>query len=561
MPLCGTPISLIANDIKGREDSLPIFSIVGDGGESVSTLKSGTPDFSDYAVAMKGIVKKFPSVVANDNVDFFVKKGEIHALVGENGAGKSTLMKQLYGLYTPDDGEIYINGRKVHFKGPKDAIDNGIGMVHQHFMLVDNQTVAENVILGSEPRKGIFLDYNKARKEVKELSEKFGLAVDIDAKIEDIPVGMQQRVEILKILYRGAEILIFDEPTAVLTPQETEELFNVMRLLKSNGKTIIFITHKLNEVMAITENVTVMRLGKVTGNVLTKDTNPREIATMMVGREVLLRVEKEKAHPSELVLEIEDLWVNDNRGLYAVRGVSLEVRAGEIVGIAGVAGNGQTELVEAVTGLRKVEKGRIVLLGNEMTNASPLEFRESGLTHIPEDRIKRGMISQYPVYYNLILGKHSEEPFAKNGILNLNEIKQYSDKLVEHFDVRPRDINMLAGNLSGGNQQKMVVARELDETPVKPKVVVVAQPTRGLDIGAIEFIHKTIISMRDQGIGILLISMELDEIFSLSDRILVFYEGEIMGEVTPEEVTREEIGLMMAGHKKAEVLGERGDIK
>ncbi|AKI98225.1 ABC transporter ATP-binding protein [Kosmotoga pacifica] len=510
---------------------------------------------------MKGIVKRFPSVVANDHVDFFVKKGEIHALVGENGAGKSTLMKQLYGLYTPDEGEIYINGKRVHFKGPKDAIVNGIGMVHQHFMLVDNQTVAENVILGSEPRRGVFLDINKARKEVKELSEKFGLAVDVDAKIEDIPVGMQQRVEILKILYRGANILIFDEPTAVLTPQETEELFNIMRLLKNSGKTIIFITHKLNEVMAITERVTVMRLGKVTGNVLTKDTNPREIATMMVGREVLLRVEKEKAQPSDIVLKVEDLWVKDNRGLDAVRGVSLEVRAGEIVGIAGVAGNGQTELVEAITGLRKVEKGHIFLLGKDMTNASPLEFRESGLTHIPEDRIKRGMISQYPVYYNIILGKHGEEPFAKNGILNLKAIKGYATELIERFDVRPRDMDILAGNLSGGNQQKMVVARELDKTPVQPKVVVVAQPTRGLDIGAIEFIHKTIISMRDRGIGILLISMELDEIFSLSDRILVFYEGEIMGEVTPDEVTREEIGLMMAGHKKAEVLGERGDVK
>ncbi|MFW6120207.1 MAG: ABC transporter ATP-binding protein [Petrotogales bacterium] len=509
---------------------------------------------------MKGIVKRFPSVVANDNVDFNVKKDEIHALVGENGAGKTTLMNQLYGLYTPDEGSIYINGSKVSFKGPRDAIEKGIGMVHQHFMLVDNQTVTENIILGSEPKEmEFFLNGNKARKMVKELSEKFKLYVDVDAKIEDISVGMQQRVEILKILYRGADILIFDEPTAVLTPQETEELFEVLRLLQNQGKTIIFITHKLNEVMALTQRVTVMRLGKVTGRVNTKGTNPKELAEMMVGREVLLRVEKEPAKPGEKVLEVDNLKVKDNRGLDAVKDISLFVRKGEILGIAGVAGNGQTELVESITGLRKLEGGTIKLLKKDLTNASPLEVRQKGLNHIPEDRLRRGLITDYPVYYNMILGKHEDRPFSEEGFLNHDAIKKYAQSLTEKFDVRPNNPEILAGTLSGGNQQKVIVARELDDTPHSPKIAVISQPTRGLDIGAIEFIHKTIISMRDAGIGILLISMELDEIFSLSDRILVMYEGEIMGEVTPDKVSREEIGLMMAGHKKAEVIPESGD--
>ena len=519
-------------------------------------------DLSGFSVVMKGITKKFPSVLANDNVDFMVKKGEIHALVGENGAGKSTLMNQLYGLYSPDEGEIYINGEKLVFKGPKDAIDAGIGMVHQHFMLVANQTVAENVVLGSEPKHGLlklFFDSTKARKTVKDLSKKYGLAVDVDAFIEDIPVGMQQRVEILKILYRGANILIFDEPTAVLTPQETEELFKILRVLKESGKTIVFITHKLNEVIAITDRVTVMRLGKVTGLVNTKETNPRQLANMMVGREVLLRVEKQSREPGDVLLEVRDLHIKDNRSLDAVNGVSFSVRQGEVLGIAGVAGNGQTELIEAITGLRKVEKGTIQLIGEDITNKSPLDIRESGLTHIPEDRLKRGLISQYPVYYNLILGKHNDRPFSSEGIIDIKAVKAFSRELVENFDVRPRDISILGGNLSGGNQQKVVVGRELSTIPIEPRVVAISQPTRGLDIGAIEFIHKTILSMTVKGIGILLVSMELDEIFSLSDRILVFYEGLIMGEVLPDEVTREEIGLMMAGHKKAEVVMERGE--
>ncbi len=505
----------------------------------------------EYAVVMKGIVKRFPGVLANDHVDLHVKKGEIHAVVGENGAGKTTLMNQLYGLLHPDEGEIYIFGKKVNFRGPRDAIENGIGMVHQHFMLVDNLTVAENVVLGSESKKwGFMFDLSSAKKVVKELSEKYGLYVDVDAKIEDIPVGMQQRVEILKTLYRGAEILIFDEPTAVLTPQETEELFEVMRRLKEAGKTMIFISHKLNEVMEISDNITVMRLGKVTANLVTSETNPREIARAMVGRDVVLRVEKSAHKPKEVVFEVENLWVKDNRGLDAVKGISFNVRAGEIVGIAGVAGNGQTELVEAISGLRKVEKGSIRLLGNDVTNLDPRKLRDMRLSHIPEDRLKHGLIVQYPAYYNLILGQHWWRPFSNNGFLDHNAIYENAKDLFEKFDIRPRNWRMLGGNFSGGNQQKIVVARELN---AKPKFIVVAQPTRGLDVGAIEFIHKTLLKLRKEDVAILLISMELEEIFSLSDRILVMYEGEIMGQVRPEETTVEEVGLMMAGKKLEEV--------
>ncbi len=508
-------------------------------------------EFSDYAVVMKGIVKSFPGVLANDRVDLFVRKGEIHAVVGENGAGKTTLMNQLYGLLHPDEGEIYVFGKNASFKGPRDAIEAGIGMVHQHFMLVDNLTVAENVVLGSETKRtGFLFDLREARRVVKELSEKYGLYVDVDAKIEDIPVGMQQRVEILKTLYRGAEILIFDEPTAVLTPQETEELFEVMRRLKAAGKTMIFISHKLNEVMEISDNITVMRLGKVTANLVTSETNPREIARAMVGRDVVLRVEKTPHEPKDVVFEVEDLWVKDNRGLDAVKGVSFSVRAGEIVGIAGVAGNGQTELVEAITGLRKVEKGKVRLLGRDVTGLDPRNLRDMRLAHIPENRLKHGLIVQYPAYYNLILGQQWWKPFSNKGFLNHMSIFENAKDLFERFDIRPRNHRMFGGNFSGGNQQKIVVARELN---AGPKFIVVAQPTRGLDVGAIEFIHRTLLKLREEDVAILLISMELEEIFSLSDRILVMYEGQIMGEVKPEETTVEEVGLMMAGKRLEEV--------
>ncbi len=503
-----------------------------------------------YAVELINITKRFPGVLANDNVTVRIEDGEVHAIVGENGAGKSTLMNQLYGLYHHDSGEIRIYGQKVDIKGPKDAINAGIGMIHQHFMLVDTLTVTENVVLGSEPVKGLNFDLKRARKEVKELSEKYGLKIDVDAKIEDIPVGMQQRVEIIKTLYRGAKIIILDEPTAVLTPQEVEELFEIMRNLKKDGKTLIFISHKLNEVMEITDRITVMRGGKVTGELITKQTNEREIARHMVGRDVVLKIEKSAHKPKNVVFEVKNLWVKDNRHLDAVRGVSFDVKRGEVVGIAGVAGNGQTELVEAITGLRKVQKGNIIFDGTEVTHKHARELRKLGMAHIPEDRLKHGLIKPFTAYYNAILGMHKDKPFANNIFLDHKNIKHFTRELIEEFDVRPRIIEHLGGNFSGGNQQKLVVGREIKTSP---KFIVIAQPTRGLDVGAIEFIHKQILKLREQDVGVLLISMELEEIFSLSDRLLVMYEGEIMGEVKPEETTIEEVGLMMAGKRLTEL--------
>ncbi|MCS7175118.1 ABC transporter ATP-binding protein [Pseudothermotoga sp.] len=506
----------------------------------------------EKAVEMIQIVKKFPQVVANDHVDLTVFKGEIHAIVGENGAGKTTLMNQLYGLLKPDSGEIRIFNKKVDFKGPRDAIAAGIGMVHQHFMLVNNLTVAENVVLGSEIGIGPMFDLKLARKKVKDLSERYGLYVDPNAKIEDLPVGMQQRVEILKVLYRGAEILILDEPTAVLTPQETEELFETMFRLKENGKTIIFISHKLNEVMRVSDRITVMRQGKVTG-VLNKDqTNPREIARLMVGRDVVFTVEKKPAKPGDVILKVENLHVKDYRNLEAVKGVSFEVRAGEIYAIAGVAGNGQTELVEALTGLRKPTFGRIFLLGKDVTHLGPRELREMGVGHIPEDRHKYGLVLQFPAYYNVILGRHYRHPFTNGEFLNHAAINNFAEELFKRFDIRPNNTKMLGANFSGGNQQKMVVAREIG---LQPKIMVVSQPTRGLDVGATEFVHRTLIELRDSGVAILLVSMELDEVLSLADRIAVMYNGQIMGEVLPNSVTIEEIGLMMAGHRLEEIRG------
>ncbi|HOK82903.1 MAG TPA: ABC transporter ATP-binding protein [Pseudothermotoga sp.] len=500
----------------------------------------------EKAVEMIQIVKQFPGVLANDHVDLIVLKGEIHSVVGENGAGKTTLMNQLYGLLKPDSGEIRIFEQKVSFKGPRDAIAKGIGMVHQHFMLVNNLTVAENVVLGSETTRGIIFDLREAQKRVDQLSRSYGLQVDPTAKIEDLPVGMQQRVEIIKTLYRGAEILILDEPMAVLTPQETEELFSVLRKLKENGKTIIFISHKLNEVMEISDRITVMRQGKVTGVLNKSETDVREIARLMVGREVVFTVQKLPAKSSDVVLRVENLWVKDYRKLDMVKGISFEIRKGEIYGIAGVAGNGQSELVEALTGLRKPEKGRVILCGEDVTGKSVRELREKGMAHIPEDRHKYGLILQYPAYYNMILGRHYVQPFVKGDFLDHRKIQEFTKTIFSQFDVRPNNIKMLGMNFSGGNQQKLVVAREMS---AQPKLLVVSQPTRGLDVGATEFIHKALIQLRDTGVAILLVSMELDEIMSLSDRLAVMYSGQIMGEVDPKEVTVEEIGLMMAGHR------------
>jgi simple sugar transport system ATP-binding protein len=506
---------------------------------------------AEFAVEMRDITKQFPLVLANDHVNFFVQKGEIHALVGENGAGKSTLMNILYGLLRPDSGTITIKGTDVSFSGPGDAIDYGIGMVHQHFMLIPPLTVAENVVLGKEPSRQGFVDITRANKTVQDLSDQYGLKVDPTAKVETLSVGIEQRIEIIKVLYRGAEILILDEPTAVLTPQEVDELFEILRSLKNQGKTIIFITHKLQEVMAISDMVTVMRRGKVVGSVATKDTSKNEIATMMVGREVLFRVEREKARPGNVVLTIEELHALNNKRLPALRGVSFSVRQGEILGVAGVEGNGQTELVEVLAGLRKARRGNVILDGVKITNLLPRSVREKGVGHIPEDRHRRGLVLTYTIAQNLVLGIHYRRPFVKRmgffDAINFSPIRDKAQRLVEEFDVRPRDYENLAGNLSGGNQQKVIVAREFDQNP---KLLIAAQPTRGVDVGSIEFIHQRLVQARDAGKAVLLISADLEEILSLSDRIAVMYEGEIVGILAPEEATEERLGLMMTGGGK-----------
>jgi simple sugar transport system ATP-binding protein len=502
---------------------------------------------TEYAVEMRNVTKTFPLVTANDDVTFLVEKGEIHALVGENGAGKSTLMNILYGLLRPDSGSIQVNGKSVQFAGPADAIANGIGMVHQHFMLIPVLTVAENVVLGQEPSKKGFVDTTQANKVVQDLSDQYGLQVDPAAKVETLSVGIEQRIEIIKVLYRGAEILILDEPTAVLTPQEIEEFFGILRTLRDQGKTIIFITHKLKEVIAISDRVTVMRRGRVAGSVATADTTINEIADMMVGRQVLLRVDRGQANPGDVVLSIENLHALDNKRLPILRGVSLTVREGEILGIAGVEGNGQTELVEVLTGLRRVEKGEIRLNGNILTNCSPRMVRESGIGHIPEDRHRRGLILDYTVAMNMILGIHYRTPFIKQmgiDLINFAPITEKAKRLVQEFDIRPTDPENLAGHLSGGNQQKVIVARELDQDP---KLLIAAQPTRGIDVGSIEFIHQRLIQARNASKGVLLISADLEEIRSLSDRIAVLFEGRIVGILDPEIATEEQIGIMMTG--------------
>ena len=495
---------------------------------------------------LKGITKRFPGVIANDHVDFELVKGEVHALLGENGAGKSTLMNILYGLYHPDEGEVRLDGKHVRIESPRAAIDLGIGMVHQHFMLIPVMTVAENIVLGVEPHSGPFLDIDGAEKRVRDLSERFGLAVRPEARIESISVGMQQRVEILKALYRGAEILILDEPTAVLTPQEAEELFEIIRSLQAEGKSIVFITHKLGEVLAIADRVTVLRRGKTIETVPREDATEAGLARLMVGREVLLRVDKTPAQPGDPLLTVEDLRVLDERHLEAVRGVSLEVRAGEIVGIAGVDGNGQTELVEAITGLRRPESGRIVAVGEEITNEGARDSLEAGVGHIPEDRQRRGLVLDFTLAENIALKDYCEEPDSKWGWLYPKRIVARAKRLLTEFDVRGGGPQTLASSLSGGNQQKVVVAREVSRDP---RILVAAQPTRGLDVGAIEFVHRRLVAERDEGRAILLVSFELDEILSLSDRILVMYEGRVVGEYSPD-VSEEELGIAMTGGRR-----------
>ena len=498
-------------------------------------------------IKMQNIVKRFPGVLANDNISLDVEKGEILCLLGENGAGKSTLMNILYGLYHYDRGEIYINEQKVNFTGPGDAINKGIGMVHQHFMLVPVFTVLENLILGSEKVKGLSLDLNRSKKELEKISEKYGMEINLDAYVGDISVGMQQRVEILKLLYRGADIMIFDEPTAILTPQEIKELYVVMESLRKMGKTIIFITHKLKEVMEISDRVVVLRDGKVIEVVNTESTNIRELARMMVGREVLFKTERPEVNRGEEVLRVENINALNKRGLPALNGLSLKVHEGEVVGIAGVDGNGQTELVEVLTGLRKISSGTIVLGGLDMVNKTSGQFLDAGTAHIPEDRLLRGLILNFPIYENLLMGFEDKAPFAKGLFLDFTEVRTWAEKLVEDFNIKTTGVTANAGTLSGGNQQKAVLAREFQRNP---KVLIASQPTRGLDVGAIEFVHERIMDAKKNNKAILLVSLDLSEIINLSDRILVIYEGEIVAEFKSGEVSETDIGLMMAGGHK-----------
>jgi simple sugar transport system ATP-binding protein len=497
---------------------------------------------------LKGITKRFPGVVANDHVDFDLVKGEVHALLGENGAGKSTLMNILYGLYHPDEGQISLRGEPARIDSPHAAIDAGIGMVHQHFMLIPVMTVAENIVLAVEPRKGPFLDLDTANEKVREISKRFGLAVRPEARIESISVGMQQRVEILKALYRGAEILILDEPTAVLTPQEAEELFQIIRSLQAEGKSIIFISHKLGEVLAIADRITVLRRGKTIETIPREGATEESLARLMVGRDVLLRVEKTPGQPGAPLLRVEDLRVREERGLECVRGISFEVRAGEIVGIAGVDGNGQTELVEAITGLRKPEAGRIVVGGEDVTDETARQCFDAGLGHIPEDRQRRGLVLDFSLAENIALHDYRKRPDSKWGWLYPKRLLARAGNLLKEFDVRGGGPKTPASSLSGGNQQKVILAREISRDPA---ILVAAQPTRGLDVGAIEFVHRRLVTERDEGRGILLVSFELDEILSLADRILVIYEGQIVGEYTPD-VTEEELGIAMTGGRRGE---------
>lgn len=503
----------------------------------------------DYIIEMLGITKEFPGIIANDNVTLQLARGEIHALLGENGAGKSTLMSVLFGMYQPEEGVIKKNGQEVHIKDPNDANHLGIGMVHQHFKLVHNFTVLENIILGVETTANGFLKMDKARKRVVELSNQYGLRVDPDALISDITVGMQQRVEILKMLYRDNEILIFDEPTAVLTPQEIEELMKIMKGLAAEGKSILFITHKLNEIKAVANRCTVLRKGKYIGTVDVADTSMEQMSEMMVGRKVSLQVEKEETQPGEVILETEGLTVRSKAtGKNVVDHVSLSVRAGEIVCIAGIDGNGQSELVYALTGLIRPDEGTIRLNGKDITHASIRERNISGMGHIPEDRHRHGLVLDYSLAYNLVLQTYFTPRFQKSGMLKFDAINDYANGLIQKFDIRSgQGANTIARSMSGGNQQKAIVAREVDRNP---DLLIAVQPTRGLDVGAIEYIHKQLIAERDSGKGILLVSLELDEVMNVSDRILVIYEGEIVAELDPKQVSVQKLGLYMAGSKR-----------
>mgnify|MGYP002110592994 CR=1 FL=1 len=506
----------------------------------------------DFVIEMLHITKEFPGIKANDDITLQLRKGEVHALLGENGAGKSTLMSVLFGLYQPEAGQIRKNGKEVAIRNPNDANALGIGMVHQHFKLVECFSVLDNIILGVEPNKMGFLQKAEARKKVMALSEKYGLRVDPDALISDISVGMQQRVEILKMLYRDNEILIFDEPTAVLTPQEIDELMEIMRGFKKEGKSILFITHKLNEIMAVADRCTVLRKGKCMGTVDIKDTTKEELSRMMVGRDVQLQVDKKPANPGEVVLDVENVTMhNAQHKKDAVRNVSFQVHAGEIVCLAGIEGNGQTEFVYGLTGLEKISSGKITLDGKDITNESIRQRSKDGMSHIPEDRHKHGLVLDYSLEDNIVLQRYFEPQFTnKLGFLKRKEIRRYANRLIEQYDIRSgQGAITKARSMSGGNQQKAIIAREIDKNP---ELLIAVQPTRGLDVGAIEHVHKQLVQARDAGKGVLLISLELDEVMNVSDRILVMYEGEIVGEFDPKKVTVEELGLYMAGSKRKE---------
>lgn len=507
----------------------------------------------ENVIEMREITKIFGEFVANDKINLELRKGEIHALLGENGAGKSTLMNMLAGLLEPTSGEIVVNGKSEKLDSPSKAASLGIGMVHQHFMLVEAFTVAENIILGSEVTNKGVLDLKKANADILELSERYGLAVDPTAKVEDISVGAQQRVEILKTLYRGADILIFDEPTAVLTPAEILELMDIMKTLVKEGKSIILITHKLDEIRAVADRVTVIRRGKSIQTVSIEGATNKDLAEMMVGRSVSFVTEKEEAQPKEVVLQISDLVVNENRGVPAVKELSLDVRAGEIVGIAGIDGNGQSELIQAITGLRKVKSGSIKIKEQEVVGLSPRKITEMNVSHVPEDRHRDGLVLEMMLSENIALQTYYKEPLSKNGVLNYNQINSYARKLMEEFDVRAANEIVPASALSGGNQQKAIIAREVDRNP---DLLIVSQPTRGLDVGAIEYIHKRLIDERDKGKAVLVVSFELDEILNLSDRIAVIHDGKIQGIVKPSETNKQELGILMAGGEIKEASNE-----
>ena len=511
----------------------------------------------DYVIEMLGIRKEFGTFVANDNITLQLKKGEIHALLGENGAGKSTLMNVLFGLYQPEAGDIKVRGKSVKITDPNVANDLGIGMVHQHFMLVENFTVTENIILGNEPTNGGVVNIKDAARKIEQLSETYGLNVDPYAKIEDISVGMQQRVEILKTLYRGAEILIFDEPTASLTPQEINELIQIMKRLIKEGKSIILITHKLKEIMDVSDRVTVIRKGKGIGTVITAETNPNELASLMVGRQVEFKTVKGEAKPKEEALIIKDLIVTDYRGIEKVKGLNLTVRKGEILGLAGIDGNGQSELVEAITGLRKSKSGSINLNGIDITNKKPRKVTEAGVGHIPQDRHRHGLVLDFPIGHNIALQTYYLEPISKRGIINYKKVSNLAQKIIKEYDVRTQGEHTLARALSGGNQQKAIIGREVIRDP---ELLIAALPTRGLDVGAIEFIHQRLIEQRDKGKAVLLLSFELDEVMNVSDRIAVIYDGQIVDSLLPKETTEQELGLLMAGQTR-EKDKKQGDVE